>query len=240
MKKLNHTIAGVLLAVVVCLGVTARSYAQSASSATILGNVLDPAGRTVPNVKVVARNVDTGLERETLTTSEGLYVIPTLPPGTYNVRVEASGFAKAEAKGVSIQVGDQRGVNFKLALASVTTEITVTATTPLVETSKTDASTVINENDMKGLPVLNSPASTFDDYAGLAVGTPGVRFDVSANSLDLIGPGAYNDRGNLFNLVGDVAAVHVEQVATVVVRPGPDQVEGVRTHVEPYPGGADS
>lgn len=202
MKKLNHITAGLLLAVLVCLGVTARSYAQSASSATILGNVIDPAGRTVPNVKVVARNVDTGLERETLTTSEGLYVIPNLPPGTYNVRVEASGFAKAEAKGVTIQIGDQRGVNFKLALASVTTEITVSATTPLVETTKTDSSTVINENDMKGLPVLNSPSSTFDDYAGLAVGTPGVRFDVSANSFDLIGPGAYNNRGNLVNVDG--------------------------------------
>ena len=202
MKKLRQINAVVLLVVLVCLGGTARSYAQSASSATVRGNVTDPAGQAVPNAKVVARNVDTGFERETLTSNEGLFEISNLPPGTYNVRADASGFAKAEATGVNIQVGDQRAVNFKLTLGTISTEITVVDSTPLIETTKTDSSTVINEQDMKGLPVLNSAATTFDDYAGLAVGTPGVRFDVSGNSLDLIGPGAYNDRGNMFNVDG--------------------------------------
>ncbi len=185
----------------VCLWHAQPTYGQGAT-ATIRGTVLDPQGKAVPNAKVTARKVDTGQERGTTTSDEGIYVIPSLAPGVYDMRVEATGFNKGEIKGMNLQVGAVRDVNFNLALAGVTTEVKVSAAPPLVETTKTDVSTVINDKQMEGLPVLTSAIGPLNDYAVLAQNSPGVHFDFSNNSFDLIGPGAYNNRGNLVNIDG--------------------------------------
>src|SRR5437762_1119443 len=81
----------------------AVSYAQTAT-ATIVGTVLDSQGGVVANATIVARNVDTGLERTTKSTSEGLYRFGNMAPGVYDVRVDAQGFSRAEAKAVRLQV----------------------------------------------------------------------------------------------------------------------------------------
>jgi carboxypeptidase family protein/TonB-dependent receptor-like protein len=206
MRARRSVLAAAFLILALAFGWVGFAYAQSAT-ATILGTVSDPQGNSVPDASVVAKNVDTGIERTTTTTTDGLYRLPNLPPGDYDVSVEKAGFSKAVAKGVHINVGDQRDVNFKLALATVATEVKVTAETPLIETTKTDTSLVIDETEMSHLPVLNVGAfntgtSPMNDYAGLAATAPGVRFDLSGNSSDLLGPGAYNNRGNLVNVDG--------------------------------------
>jgi Carboxypeptidase regulatory-like domain/TonB dependent receptor-like, beta-barrel len=202
MRKHLVVLAAVVSVAIACLWHAQPSYGQAAT-ATIRGTVLDPQGKAVPKAKVTARKLDTGQERSTTTSDEGIYVIPNLAPGVYDIRVEATGFNKGEVKGMNLEVGAIRDVNFNLALAGVTTEVKVSAATPLVETTKTDVSTVINDKQMEGLPVLNTAAvSPLNDYAQLAQNSPGVRFDVSNNSFDLIGPGAYNDRGNLVNIDG--------------------------------------
>src|SRR5881394_3698809 len=78
------------------------------------------AGAVVPGATVVAKNVDTGISRTTRSTSEGLYRFDNLPPGVYDVSVEAQGFAKGEAKSVKLQVGEQRDLNFNLVVTGTT------------------------------------------------------------------------------------------------------------------------
>ncbi len=202
-------IAAVFLTAVLLVTLAAGlCYAQSPSTTgTILGTVLDPQGAAVPKATVVAKNLDTGIERTTTTTSDGLYRIPNLSPGVYEIRVEATGFAKAEAKGVKLQVGDQQDVNFKLALAGVTEVVRVTAEAPLIQSTKTDVSVTVNDSDMARLPVTNSLGtsvfgSNINDFASLAATAPGVRIDLTTVSNDLIGPGQFNDRNNLINIDG--------------------------------------
>ena len=77
--------------------------AQSAT-ATIVGTVVDPQGAVLQGATVVARKVDTGIERTTKTTSDGLYRFDSLPPGVYDIRVEAQGFGKSDVKAVRLQV----------------------------------------------------------------------------------------------------------------------------------------
>src|SRR5919197_1507627 len=98
----------VLLTMAFLLAPLAMVYAQA--TATIRGRVSDPQDAVMVGVRVVARNVATGIERDTTTTSDGVYVIPFLPSGTYNVRAEAPNFAKAETPGVKLQVGETRDV----------------------------------------------------------------------------------------------------------------------------------
>jgi len=182
----------------------AVSYAQTAT-ATIVGTVLDPQGAVVANANIVARNVDTGIERSTKSTSEGLYRFGNLPPGVYDVRVEAQGFAKAEAKAVKLQVGEQRDVNFGLLVSGATATVDITAGEALVETGKTDVSNVIDSKQVETLPTttsFNGIGGVANDYAGLATIAPGVKYDFTTVSSDLIGPGAVNNRGIQVNVDG--------------------------------------
>ncbi|HWO01990.1 MAG TPA: carboxypeptidase regulatory-like domain-containing protein [Blastocatellia bacterium] len=178
--------------------------AQTAT-ATIVGTVLDPQGAVVANADVTARNVDTGIERTTKSTSEGLYRFGNLPPGVYDVRVETQGFGKAEAKGVKLQVGEQRDVNFALVVSGSTATVDITAGEALVETSKTDVSSVIDSKQVATLPTttsFNGIGGVANDYAGLATIAPGVKYDFTTVSSDLTGPGAVNNRGIQVNVDG--------------------------------------
>src|SRR3982074_1154443 len=114
--------------------------AQSASSAQISGTVVDPQGAVVTGAKVTATNKATGTGRSATTTSTGNYVIPNLAPGIYNIAVEAKGFAKGATENVTLNLGDQRDLGFKLNVAGSTESVEVTTQAPLIETTRTDVS----------------------------------------------------------------------------------------------------
>jgi hypothetical protein len=181
------------------------TYGQSAAFATITGRALDPKGASVPNVDVTATNTETGIARTTKTTSDGLFRFDNLAPGIYDVAIVAPGFSKAEAKSVKLQVGEQRDVNFNLALAGQSQTVEVTSELPLVEATKTDVSTVIDEKAVANLPTttsFNNGGGVANDYQGLAASAPGMKYDYSGDSSDLVGPGAVSDRGIVVNVDG--------------------------------------
>ncbi|OLE55368.1 MAG: hypothetical protein AUG51_03585 [Acidobacteria bacterium 13_1_20CM_3_53_8] len=204
-----HRVPAVLATFFVLLAMSIASappsYAQGGATATIVGTVVDPNGAVVPDADVVARNVGTGIERSTKTSSDGLYRLDNLPPGVYDITVTKQGFSSAQAKAVKLQVGEQRDVNFPLVVQGATGQVTVTSELPLVETTKTDVSTVITDAQVSTLPTttsLNGIGGVANDYAGLAVTAPGVRYDTTSVSSDLLGPGAVNDRGIQVNVNG--------------------------------------
>src|ERR1043166_10278541 len=85
------------LSIVIC-------QAQSASTATIIGTVTDPRGAVVPGATIVARNVDTGIERTTQTTTDGLYRFDNLPTRLYDLKGDAPGFWTAQTQAGKLQV----------------------------------------------------------------------------------------------------------------------------------------
>src|SRR5258708_20055756 len=123
----------ILLTVLLISGVV---QAQSAASATITGRVTDPQGAVVANATVTATNVSTGVEHTSTTTGSGFYTIPSVPPGAYEVRAAAPGFAKGLSK-VELQVGDQRDVNFQLTVGATPTTAQLSGEPPLLETTTT-------------------------------------------------------------------------------------------------------
>src|SRR5713101_3041324 len=179
------------------------AYAQSASTATIVGVVVDAAqGASIPNATVTSTNTATRIAFPTKTTSTGDYTISLLPPGTYDVRVEAQGFAVGASKGLTMNVGDQRDLNFKLAVAGTTTTVEVTGETPLIETTKTEVSSTVDDTALKNLPTFAGGGGVANDYASLALTAPGVKLDTSTLTGDLIGPGNINNRANQYNVDG--------------------------------------
>lgn len=207
MKKLLGVSLGSFLLFATLLEVIGlpKLEAQSSSSATITGRVLDPKNASILNAVVSAKNVETGISRTTNTSGDGLYRFENLASGIYDVAVEATGFVKTEVKGVKLQVGEIRDVNFTLEIGSQKEVIEVTSELPLIETTKTDVSTVITDKDVANLPTttsFNGIGGVANDYAGLAVAAPGVKYDLTGNSSDLVGPGAVSDRGIIFNVDG--------------------------------------
>jgi hypothetical protein len=198
MKRLALVCTVVLLSIFVAIS----AAAQSAASATIIGTVVDPQGAVVPGAKVTATNVDTGVPRSVNTTSTGNYVLPNLPPGTYNIKVEAKGFAEANSKNLKLNVGDQKTLNFNVAIAGSSQTIEVTAEAPLIETTKTDVSTSVTDVEMQKLPTFAATTGGVNDYASLALTAPGVKQDTSTLTTDFIAPGAINNRANLYNVDG--------------------------------------
>lgn len=176
--------------------------AQSASTATIVGQVTDAQGLGVPNAAVTATNTATRIAYPTKTTSSGDYTIPFVPPGTYDIRVEAQGFAIGTSKGITLNVGVQRDINFKLAVAGKAETVEVTGEAPLIETTKTDVSSSVTDKDMQRLPSFAASTGGANDYAQLALTAPGVKLDTSGLTTDLIGPGSINNRANLYNVDG--------------------------------------
>src|SRR5215471_17458078 len=152
-----------------CLSFSPLAFGQSAATATIVGTVTDTQGAVVPNATVTATNTATGIGHTAKTTSSGNYTIPNLPPGSYDVKVEASSFAPAQAKGIKLNVGDQRDVNVSLSAAGKAEVVEVTAEAPLIETTKTDVSTAVTDLDMQRLPTFAGAGGVANDYAQLAL-----------------------------------------------------------------------
>src|SRR5437868_2767602 len=123
-------------AVLFCLMFTALALAQGGQFATLRGTVTDPNGNVVPNATLTATNVATGVPRSTVSTGNGDYVIPNLPPGSYDVKVTAGSFAPREIKGIKLNLGAQQDLNIQLALPGAKENVEVSAQARLIETTK--------------------------------------------------------------------------------------------------------
>src|ERR1700682_4376057 len=97
------------------------------TTGTITGVVRDPNGATIPNAKVVARNVDTAAEAVATTDTLGSYVFPNLSPGTYTLTVEVTGFRKSTVAAQRLTVGDVVRQDVQLEIGQVTESVTVEA-----------------------------------------------------------------------------------------------------------------
>src|SRR5262245_64019923 len=93
---------------------------------TVTGEVKDTSGAVIADARVTVRNTATNILREVTTNEEGLYTIPALNPGTYNVRAEKSGFKAASRLGIELQVQQTARVDFTLEVGQVSETVEVT------------------------------------------------------------------------------------------------------------------
>src|ERR1700730_4485670 len=134
------------------LGLTVPASAQTTGGA-IVGIVTDAHGGVLPGVTLTARNADTGLTRTTVTEADGKYRLAGLPPGRYDIRTELSGFAAVEVTDITLTIGLEVARNASLQLQGVQEIVTVTGASPVVETTKTDVSGVITQQQIDTLPL---------------------------------------------------------------------------------------
>jgi len=188
-------IAFVLLA---ALFSAAPAWAQTASTALVLGTVTDPGGAVVPDATVSLTNTATN-ETKTLTTnSAGQYVFPGIAPGTYTLKVSKAGFATISFSNVKLDVNKSYTYDAKLEVSSGKEIVEVAATGQAeLETADAVVGGVIGGEMLTRLPTLNrdatelltlQPGSTpYDDSTGFGNGggtVAGARSDQNTISLD--------------------------------------------------------
>ena len=167
MKQQMRTLVCALL-----LAVPAMAFGQARlTGADLAGVVKDQSGGVLPGVTVTVTNVSTNLARSVVTAADGRYVVPALPPGTYTMKAELSGFATNTRGGVVLALGQGVTIDFMLGLGGTREEVSVTAGVPLVEVGRTELSAVVNQRFIDNLPINGR------DFISFSVITPGVSTD---------------------------------------------------------------
>ena len=123
-----------------------QMFAQAVGSIT--GTVVDPRGSIVAQAKATATRADTGISQSTDTNAEGIFTFANLQVGTYNVSVAATGFDAKAITGVTVDVSQQRVLNFTLAVAGSTVTAVVTATEPLMNTSNGQVAGLVTQEQL--------------------------------------------------------------------------------------------
>jgi outer membrane receptor for ferrienterochelin and colicin len=167
---------------VIAIGVFVLAYcggafAQVAGMGAISGTVRDASGAVVPDAQVVVSNESKGIKRTIRTTEAGVFAAPSLIPAEgYVVQVSKQGFNNYEVKDIQVQVGQNVDLAVLLSVAGAATQVQVEATAPIVDSTKTDVSQVIDTRQIQDLPingrrvdsfVLLSPAVVPDGTFGL-------------------------------------------------------------------------
>ena len=153
---------GVLLAALLVLPATA-----SAQTAELRGSVADTTGSALPGVTVTIVNSATGVERVFVTDAQGAFRAPALQPGPYTVESTLTGFG-TDTKKVVLTVGQVADVKVSLSVGAIQESVQVVGRSAVeIETTKSDLSAVVNQEQLSELPVLNR------GFVGLAQLLPG-------------------------------------------------------------------
>ena len=119
----------------------------------ISGTVFDPSRAVLANARIRAISLSGGRERNVVSTDAGLYKIPYLTPGRYDVTAELDGFKAATARGVEVQVDLPARLDFTLEVGAVSERVEVTESTPLLNSESASVGTVIENRRIVELPL---------------------------------------------------------------------------------------
>jgi hypothetical protein len=158
--------------VLLCASVRAQS-----DRGTLTGTVSDTSGAVVPRAAIVAKESSSGVEYRANTTGTGNFTIASLPAGSYDLTVTASGFKGYLQKGITIQVAQTAGVDVVLQMGSLNESVTVTADAPLLRTENGEQSTTLSRGTLNDLPLNYAASSSIRDPLAFVKLTPGANYE---------------------------------------------------------------
>lgn len=143
---------------------------QAQTKGSLSGSVTDPAGAVVPGANVELKNNATGAARTTVTGDNGVFQFTDVEPGTYTITVENTGFKKAVATNIVVNVSTAAQVTIALEAGQVSETVTVTGAQDVVNTSSPSLTNVINTRQVVDLPLpTRNPLDLASLQAGIAV-----------------------------------------------------------------------
>ncbi len=212
--KLRKAVCLFVLALMAGLALAAPAAAQ-VNTADLSGQVLDPKELVIVGAKVTMKNLATSATRETTTDDSGYYRFTGLPPGSYEITVEASGMATLKDPSLLLAIGRHEEYTAKMQLATGQTVIEVTEGTAAIEVGNTSVSNIVDSRQIYNLPTngrgyldnVRLTSQALRDTAPSIGAAPTSGININGNRA----------RGNLVNIDG--------------VSAGDDSVNGVRATV---------
>jgi Carboxypeptidase regulatory-like domain len=215
----------------------ARTASAQAVTGTILGTVADTTGAVLPGVTVTVKHTETGLTRTLVSDSNGEYTAASIPTGTYTVTGEISGFKSVSLSNVQVGVDQRVRADIKLEVGAMTESVEIVAQTPLVQTSSSDLSTTVTEEQMQQLPLNGRNfVSLTRSVPGVLRGIPGSNID-GAGSLAWRASAAFSANGQRprdNNYMLDGVDNNETWLQTVVVFPSVDALDEFKLQTSTY------
>src|SRR5216117_1317627 len=173
------------------LGLASFGWAQSQiTTGTVQGDVVDEKGGSVAGANIEAKNLDTNFTQTETTNSDGHFAFLSLSPGHYTLTVSKQGFASVLQQNVNLTVGQTLSIPVTMKVSSVSQQIVV-SDVPIVEVTKTESSSTLNERTVSSTPVLGRK---FEDLLTL---TPGVSITQGPDGDEI----TFNGQRGIFNNV---------------------------------------
>src|SRR6266404_3143498 len=228
------------IAIVPVMLLSASLSLAQVSTAELSGTVADPTGAVVSGAKVIATNADTGVSREASSDAAGDYVMTLLPPGNYNLSVEAQGFRRLLRSGVTLEVNQRARVDFAMQVGQVNETVEVAATAPLLESQSSSLGSVIGERFVNELP-LNG--RNFVQLAILSPGVNGVGFSVTGTVMSGARPDDRRPGSEIFsngnreganNFLYDGVDNNERLTLSIVLRPAVEAVKEFKVQTNLY------
>lgn len=185
-----------LSTLVLCVAALVSPTGAQSFTATVVGQVTDQNGAAIPGATVTITERATGRTRATVTNSDGNYTIPQLPPGRYDLRIEAANFRPVIQPDLVLETNKTQRVDIVLQAGDVQETVTVTGEAPVINTDTSSKGEVISPRQVEDLP-LNGRNFTdlallvpgiyrrpSDDDQGEGFATSGTRTDATNFILD--------------------------------------------------------
>jgi len=198
---------------------------------TVLGIVRDSSGAVIAGAKITARETQTNVLRSTTSNQLGYYELPLLPPGIYTIESEYAGFMKFSRANLKLDTGQRMEIGIVLTPGEVTETIEVKGDTPLLQTTNSSVSQLLENKKIVDLPtsnrnmfqLMNMVSGVYDFGAGSAPATSGTvtfgRWSVNGsmtntNHFMLDGANAVRVQMNTISLIPTIDAIEEFKIHT--------------------------
>src|SRR5574340_1837528 len=185
----------VLLAIALFVPATAQE-----TTGVILGTVKDSTGAVIPGARLTIADRATGIVRNAATDSQGVYVVPLLPPGIYTVAAEFAGMQRAVLENVQVQITERIPVNFTLNVGRLEEAVTVSATPTAVQVETATQGRVIQANSIRAIPLSTR---NYTHLLGLTAGVSSALNNADSPGLGNVNPNVNGMRAGSNNLLID-------------------------------------
>ncbi|MCC7243716.1 MAG: TonB-dependent receptor [Acidobacteria bacterium] len=181
-------------AMALIVAMTAGTAEAQSGGGLISGVAKDTQGGVLPGVTVTLRNQASGVTRTTVSEGDGSYRFPALNPGRYTVTAELSGFSTVEVTNIEMTIGLGLTQDFTMQVQSLSETITVTGEAPVVDTTKSEVSGLVTQQQIETLPINSR------QYLSLALLMPGTSMDSTRAFFATVNVGGsmtFNSTGNI-------------------------------------------
>ena len=227
---------GILLATALLagLGAAALPAAAQTNAGELAGIVRDESGGVLPGADVVATHVGTGFSMRRVTGADGRFFMASLPIGAWEVAAELPGFRRIVQTGIVVEMGRTLDLAFSLDLGQITEEVTVTAETPLLQTTTAEISDVIENRELEQIPLNGRQFLQLAQLSDAVVIPPG---GTRGAALQQAGPlpnvGGQRAGHNIYLLDG--VKVTDELFNNLVINPSVDSIQEFKIQKSMYP-----